>query len=84
MTWEAAVIPVAAITISLVTLLAHIFNMRRVADGDYVKSIEGRVIYLERQVETLRVAEERCQTERDHLQRENLELLRRLAADEKV
>ena len=69
-TWA---IPLAALIVSVTTLIFSVISLRHKADGDYVRQIEERVRQLERDLSE-------CTRARETLQRENVELLRQLVS----
>ncbi len=69
---ELFAIPLGALLVSLATLVFTAMSLRQKADTGYVQSVESRV----------KVAEDKltkCEDARDALQRENVELTRRLS-----
>jgi len=72
---ETYIIPLAAIIIAAGTLIFTALSIRSKADGGYVDQ-------LERRVERLESALKECHHERDKLQRENIELMRKLVSSE--
>jgi len=64
--------PLAALIIAITSLGFGLMAIRTSAARDYVHSLESRIERLERDLES-------CTRERDRLQVENIELLRKLA-----
>ena len=65
-------IPLAALVVSLGTLVFTGLELREKADGRHVQTVEGRVAYLEHQLEL-------CEAERTALERERVQLLLQIA-----
>ena len=65
-------IPLAALVVSLGTLVFTGLELRQKADGRHVLTVEGRVAYLEHQLE-------QCEAARTALERERVQLLLQIA-----
>ena len=65
-------IPLAALIVSLGTLVFTGLELREKADGQHVRTVEGRVAYLEHELEL-------CESTRSALERERVQLLTQIA-----
>ena len=68
---EQIAIPLAALTVSITTLIITGMSLRRKADGDYVQQLEARVSLLEK-------SNKECEHDRNALRSENIALMQKL------
>ena len=71
-------IPLAALIISISTLVLTAFGLRSKASETYMKSLQADMLHMHQQLEDYRHQLNQCQQECQRLRQENVELLRRL------
>ena len=71
-------IPLAALAVSLVTLLISRIDARRAANGKYVESIEVRLTRVEAELDSCLKMKERIEAQHSALLAENISLMRSL------
>ncbi len=76
---ESWAVPMAALVVSLATLIFGAISLRSKAEGKVTDGIAARLDDAMRQIQGLETAVRECHQERAALQRENIELLRQLA-----
>ena len=71
-------IPLAALIISITTLVLTAFGLRSKASETYMKSLQADMLHMHQQLEDYAHQLKQCQLECQRLRQENVELLRRL------
>lgn len=79
---EAWAVPLAALIVSLSTLIFGTISLNRKAAGNQVQAIETRLNLQGGELVRLNAQLAECHRERTALQRENIELMRRLVHPE--